>query len=211
MAIQEIICGVLKLGATCLSMPVDKLLIEYLLVPSVILIIILYFAVNLFLLGTGVKIKGLLAIVFYIVIIYQGWYGFIAQFIWGFIPLWLLGAIGIFILGKIVKKEWVVGGPGKVAETVEDWKKAGKKITSKDDKELKSKIREYKGKKSEIENIKDHINKLEKGSPKKERREERLYDIEIKQGKLETEIYGIAEDLNISNDDLKNKYGFPPD
>jgi hypothetical protein len=164
MGIQEIICGLLKLGATCQSMPMDQLLIEYLLVPSVILIIILYLAVDLF--TTRKNIKGLLAIVFYIVIIYQGWYAMIAQFVMAFLPLWLLGVIAIFFLGKIVKKSWVVEGPSKLAKTISDFKDLGK-IT--------------KGKKEDMEKYLENRKKILKAEESKLRNDIRKNEDKIKE------------------------------
>ena len=107
MIVQEIICSLFKLGSACLSMPIDKLLIEYLLVPSVVLIIIIYLLSDWFLRESGVKIKGLLSIVFYIVIIYSGLYGVFAQFAYSYVVLFIIFMGFIFIVGRFIKREHI--------------------------------------------------------------------------------------------------------
>jgi len=102
MAVQEIICTLFKLGATCYSMPIDKLLIEYLLVPSVILIILLLIVTNAFLKDINIKLKGLLSITFYIIIVYSGWYGSVALLLYNFAVIFLGAGIVFFILTRII-------------------------------------------------------------------------------------------------------------
>ena len=114
MAIQEIICALFKLGASCYSIPIDELLIEYLLVPSVILIIFLFMVVKSFLRDINLKIDALLTVVSYIVIVYTGIYGTIASFSFSFLVLFLLIGFGVFIITRIIPIEWIVG-VGKIA------------------------------------------------------------------------------------------------
>jgi len=112
--IQEIICSLFKLGATCYTWPIDKLLVEYLLVPSVILIVFLFIITKAFLHNTNLKIHALLAIVFYIAIVYTGIYGIIASFSFSFLILFLVLGFGVFIITRVIRMEWITG-VGKMA------------------------------------------------------------------------------------------------
>jgi len=112
--IQEIICSLFKLGATCYTWPIDKLLVEYLLVPSVILIVFLFIITKAFLHNTNLKIHALLAIVFYIAIVYTGIYGIIASFSFSFLILFLILGFGVFIITRVIRMEWITG-VGKMA------------------------------------------------------------------------------------------------
>ncbi len=123
MAIKEIICGVLELGATCQSMPVDKLLIEYLLVPSVILIIFLYFAVDFVLRGSGLTTKGLLAIVMYIVVVYSGLYGIFAPFAYSYLYLMIILLMAGFFISRLISRESASAGSKKAGELYKKFKK----------------------------------------------------------------------------------------
>jgi len=116
MGIQEIICSLFKLGATCYSWPLDKLLVEYLLVPSVILILLLVIVTNALLRGINIKIHGLLSIVFYIIIIYSGWYGVVAPLLYNFSVLFLLGGMIFFIITRVISVEHLraLGKTGRV-------------------------------------------------------------------------------------------------
>lgn len=102
MVIQEIVCSLFKLGASCINMPLDALLVEKLLVPSVVMIIFLYVSVNMFLRGEHPKIKPLLAITFYITIIYSGFYGTFAMFISSFLPLFIVGTFILFVATRFI-------------------------------------------------------------------------------------------------------------
>ena len=102
MSIQELICALFKLGASCPSWPMDKLLIEYLFVPSVILIILLAAVANLFMRGWSIKIEFLLCLVFYTIIVYSGWYGVVAPLLYNFAALFLIGGIFLFLLTRII-------------------------------------------------------------------------------------------------------------
>jgi len=102
MSIQELICALFKLGATCPSWPMDKLLIEYLFVPSVILIILLAAVANLFKRDWSIKIEFLLCLVFYTIIVYSGWYGVVAPLLYNFAALFLIGGIFLFLLTRII-------------------------------------------------------------------------------------------------------------
>ena len=102
MSIQELICALFKLGATCPSWPMDKLLIEYLFVPSVILIILLAAVANLFKRDWSIKIEFLLCLVFYTIIVYSGWYGIVAPLLYNFAALFLIGGIFLFLLTRII-------------------------------------------------------------------------------------------------------------
>ena len=116
MSIQELICALFKLGASCPSWPMDKLLIEYLFVPSVILILLLVIVTNAMLKGTNVKIDFLLSIAFYIIIIYSGWYGVVAPLLYNFSVLFLLGGMFFFIITRIISVEHLkaLGKTGRV-------------------------------------------------------------------------------------------------
>ncbi|RLJ00427.1 MAG: hypothetical protein DRP06_02030 [Candidatus Aenigmatarchaeota archaeon] len=102
MAIQDIVCSLFKLGASCSGMPLDTLLVEFLLIPSVVMIIFLYVSVNMFLRGEHPKIKPLLAITFYITIIYSGFYGTFAMFISSFLPLFIAGTFILFVATRFI-------------------------------------------------------------------------------------------------------------
>jgi len=109
MSIQELICALFKLGATCPSWPMDKLLIEYLFVPSVILIICLVMIAEAFLRGVNLKINFLLALTFYIAIVYTGLYATIASFSYSFLILFLIFGFGVFVVTRIIPIEFIKG------------------------------------------------------------------------------------------------------
>ena len=105
MDIQSLVCSIFKLNDTvmaCSAMPLDKLLVEFLLVPSVVLILFLYIATDSFLKGKQIGIKSLLAIVFYIVIVYSGYYGVFALFAMSYVQLFLIGAFVLFVITRFV-------------------------------------------------------------------------------------------------------------
>ncbi len=107
MVIQDLICSLFGLGISCGSWPMSKLLIEYLLVPSVLLIVILYFLSDWFLGGSGPKMRGLIAIVFYIVIVYSGLYASFAPLAYGYTLLFIILIGAIALLGRFFKSEHV--------------------------------------------------------------------------------------------------------
>ncbi|MCK4428745.1 MAG: hypothetical protein KAU95_00090 [Candidatus Aenigmarchaeota archaeon] len=102
MDIQSLVCSMFQLGATCQTMTQEKLLVEYLLVPSVIMIIFLYIATDSFLKGKQTGIKSLLAIVFYIVVVYSGYYGPFAMFVMSYVQLFLIGMFVIFVITRFI-------------------------------------------------------------------------------------------------------------
>ncbi len=120
MAIQNTVCDLFKLGADCSSMPLDELLVEFLLIPSVVMIIFLYVSVNMFLRGEHPKIKPLLAITFYITIIYSGFYGTFAMFISSFLPLFIVGTFILFVATRFISPSQMkdLGG---VASRISEW------------------------------------------------------------------------------------------
>jgi len=114
MAIQEIVCSLFQLGTACYSMPMDVLLVEKLLVPSVVLIIAIYVITNMFLGNLNLKIKSLLAITFYIVCVYTGFYTVIASFSMPFLFLFFILGFGAFVITRFIPMHWIVKG-GKMA------------------------------------------------------------------------------------------------
>ena len=96
------VCSLFKLGISCSSMPVDKLLIEYLLVPSVVFILFLYISVGILVRDGHKKIKSLLVIVFYILIVYTGMYGMMAVIITNYIILFIFATFFLFIFSRFV-------------------------------------------------------------------------------------------------------------
>ena len=134
MAIQEIVCSLFQLGASCLNMPLDKLLVEYLLIPSVVMIIFLYVSVNMFLRNEHPKIKPLLAITFYITIIYSGYYGTFAMFISSFLPLFIVGTFILFVATRFISPSQMkdLGGiTSKASEFIYDRSTIKDRILSK--------------------------------------------------------------------------------
>ncbi|MCD6274936.1 MAG: hypothetical protein J7J15_02845 [Candidatus Aenigmarchaeota archaeon] len=153
MAVQEIICTLFKLGATCYSMPIDELLIEYLLVPSVILIIFLYIMTGSFLKGIGLKIHALLAIVFYIVLIYTGIYGMIASFSMSYLSLFLLFGLAYFFFIRLIdwkKMRSISRYAGYFGERKYNLKYIDEEIALKEEE-----IKRLKKQKKDLERIKD--------------------------------------------------------
>ncbi len=127
MAFEDILCEIL-LKSSCPPVDTQTLLIEYVLIPSVLLIIFLTFAAKEFLRGTGLKLDFLLAIIFYIVIIYQGWYGFIANLGMWLIPLFLIIMAGYFFIGR-----WLLPHPKTIVSAAKDirgWYEKSKKELS---------------------------------------------------------------------------------
>lgn len=102
MDIHSLVCSIFQLGATCSTLTPEKLLVEYLLVPSVIMIIFLYIATESFLKGKQTGIKSLLAIVFYIVVVYSGYYGIFAMFVMSYIQLFLIGMFVLFVITRFI-------------------------------------------------------------------------------------------------------------
>ena len=134
MVIQEIVCSLFQLGASCLNMPLDKLLVEYLLIPSVVMIIFLYVSVNMFLRNEHPKIKPLLAITFYITIIYSGYYGTFAMFISSFLPLFIVGTFILFVATRFISPSQMkdLGGiTSKASEFIYDRSTIKDRILSK--------------------------------------------------------------------------------
>lgn len=204
MAVQEIICGLLKLGATCPSMPIDKLLIEYLLVPSVILILFLYFAVGFVLRGFDSTVKGLLAIVMYIVVVYSGLYSVFAPFAYSYLFLMIILLMAGFFVERLINREWASAGykgAGKL------YKKLKEKMPS--EKDLKKLVALYKT----IENEIGRLNKAVSSATddEKKRYEHSLIEAEGRKEELRWNIINVASDLkekrSLSKDleeDLKN-------
>ena len=129
MAVEDVLCEIL-LKSSCPPVDTQTLLIEYILIPSVLLIIFLTFAAKEFLRGTGLKLDFLLAIIFYIVIIYQGWYGIIANFGMWLIPLFLIIMAGYFFIGR-----WLLPHPKTIISTAKDikgWYEKGKRELSRE-------------------------------------------------------------------------------
>ncbi len=188
MAIKEIICGVLELGATCQSMPVDKLLIEYLLVPSVILIIFLYFAVDFVLRGSGLTTKGLLAIVMYIVVVYSGLYGIFAPFAYSYLYLMIILLMAGFFISRLISRESASTGSKKAGEL---YKKFKKKIPS--EKDLRKLISHY----TTIENEIERLKKLESLATDDEKKNygRSVTEAEGKKEEIRWEIINVASDL----------------
>jgi len=91
-------------------MPIDKLLIEYLLVPSVIAIIFIYIASDFLLRGTCTRIKCSVSIILYIVLVYSGFYGVFASFAYSYVLLFLIIGVGLFFLERLIAREWISGG-----------------------------------------------------------------------------------------------------
>lgn len=188
MVIQEIVCSLFMLVSCPTNMEI--LLLDYLLVPSVILIIILYGAVNMFLAGTTLKIKGLLAIVFYIVVVRSGLYAIFAPIVMPFLTLWLLGMIALFFGGKIFNKKWVTEGPSRLAKTVDDWKGLKDEVSSgekKEEKRLKEAIEKYN---NMIEEFSKKLEK-EKSEAKKGGLEREIENMERVRNELERRLIDI--------------------
>ncbi len=85
-------------------------IVMLILLPSVVLVIFLWFAVNLFLRGQHKKMSALLALTFYLVIIVKGWYGAFAEFASNFIILFLIFAGILFFVSRFITKKDLVGG-----------------------------------------------------------------------------------------------------
>ncbi|RLJ02269.1 MAG: hypothetical protein DRP10_01855 [Candidatus Aenigmatarchaeota archaeon] len=188
MAIQEILCTLFKLGASCYSMPIDKLLIEYLLVPSVILILFLYFAVGFVLRGFNSKLKGLLSIVMYIVVVYSGLYSVFAPFAYSYLFLMIILLMAGFFVERLVSREWASAGfkgAGKL------YKKLKEKIPS--EKDLRKLIALY----NTIENeIVELTKKASSASDDEKKRYERLLiEAEEREKEVRWNIINAATDL----------------
>ena len=85
-------------------------IVMLILLPSVVLVIFLWFAVNLFLRGHHKKMSALLVLTFYLVIIVKGWYGAFAEFVSNFIILFLIFAGILFFVSRFITKKDLVGG-----------------------------------------------------------------------------------------------------
>jgi len=105
----------------------DRLLIEYLLVPSVITVIIVYLAANAMLKGMNLGIHALVAITMYIVFIYSGFYAIFAPLMYGFMLFFIL-IIGVmvFFTTRVISPP-KMAALGKVASKIAE-KKADVKI-----------------------------------------------------------------------------------
>jgi predicted membrane protein len=84
-------------------------LINLILLPTIVLIIFLNAAAHLFLSGYSKKWQGLVAVVFYLVIITQGWYGPIAIMVKNYVILFLIFAGILFFIGRFITPKQVEG------------------------------------------------------------------------------------------------------
>ncbi|OYT43013.1 MAG: hypothetical protein B6U88_02105 [Candidatus Aenigmarchaeota archaeon ex4484_56] len=99
--IQNLICELFKFGVNCSSLPIDKLLIEYLLVPSVVVIIGLVIIANTFT-GSHTKLRNIVIITFYIIFVYSGIYGSIAPLLYTYMFYFLVVFGAFFLITRFV-------------------------------------------------------------------------------------------------------------
>lgn len=83
-------------------MAMDKLMIEYLLVPSIITIIIVYLTAGNLMRGIGLKMHALISIMLYIVFVYSGLFGAFAPLMYNFAFLFILLGTGLFFVTRVI-------------------------------------------------------------------------------------------------------------
>jgi hypothetical protein len=145
--IQEFICTLFKLNdvvgiGSCGGLPMEKLLVEYLLVPSVLILIFIWFATNQFLHGLDTKFSSILAIVFYIAIIYSGLYAVIAPIGYNLIIIFLIVSFAVFILSRFFDTRKFLDNSKAIGEAVTSLKDAKGGNTKKKIKKLEKAIEE---------------------------------------------------------------------
>jgi hypothetical protein len=98
-------------------MALDKLLIEYILIPSVFLIAFVHIMSTSLTRGhTALKSNSLIGIVVFISMVYYGFYGLFAAFISQWFKLMLIGGLFYFIFTRVIKHEWLHKGVGMSAK-----------------------------------------------------------------------------------------------
>lgn len=150
----------------------DKFLIEYMLVPSVITIIIVYLAANAMLKGMGLKIHAIVAITMYIVLIYSGFYAIFAPLMYSFMLFFvLIIGVMVFFVTRIVPPSKMATF-GKVASKVAE-KRADISIIR----------RSLDVKSRQIEELADMVKKMDIGD-----REKNTLNMMIHQARTERDI-----------------------
>jgi hypothetical protein len=147
MAIQEIVCALFKFGKVCNTLPTDRLLIEYILVPAVISILIIYSVTRLMLSGLDLKVHSLISITAYIVLVYSGLFGILAPMMYGFMYFFLIIGVVLFFATRIIKPSTMreIGrGSLKLGEMRADAKTIDRRINLKqtEAKELKARAQQ---------------------------------------------------------------------
>ncbi|MGC9310759.1 MAG: hypothetical protein ACP5E4_03490 [Candidatus Aenigmatarchaeota archaeon] len=188
MALQSVICGIFQLGLACNTMALDKLLIEYILVPSVITIIFIYVATNMFTRNLSLKINSVVSIMFYIVFVYSGIYGIIAPVMYNSIELFLIGALVLFFLTRVIaptRMEDLGRGAMKLGERSYDRKVIHDRIHVKE---------------KELDSLKDMINELKEKGLLEDK------DLSI----IEMLMHETRIEMNILKDQLKRSKHITP-
>lgn len=107
MTLQSMICELFQFSTSCANIPMDKLLIEYLLVPSVITILMIYMISAYMLRGVeiGGRMKPLISIVLYIVFVYSGLYAIFAPMFYAYVFFMILIVGGLFLFTRVISRQ----------------------------------------------------------------------------------------------------------
>jgi|GEM_PF-5961851 len=105
MSVEQMIWEFFRISPTMLSGVFLNDIVNFILLPSVVLLVFLGMAADMFLHNVGTKWKGLISMVFYLVIIVQGWYGPFAMFAKSYIILFLIAAGTLFFITRFAMPE----------------------------------------------------------------------------------------------------------
>lgn len=116
MAVEEMIWEFFRIDPMYVSGVFLNDIVNLIILPSVVLILFLDFAASLFMRGSHQKWKLLLSLVFYLVIVLQGFYAPFAVFASSFAVLFLFLAFGLFFFTRFITKS-EVGAIASVASS----------------------------------------------------------------------------------------------
>ena len=99
------VCALFKFSGACPNLPIEKVLIEYLLVPSVISILMVYMITEYMMRDTNIGIKSLVSITVYIVFVYSGIYGIFAPLFYAYVYFMVLIVGGLFLFTRVISRQ----------------------------------------------------------------------------------------------------------
>lgn len=105
MAVEELIFEFFQIPPASLSGVFVNDLINFILVPSIVLLVFLEFASSLFLRNLEGNFKHLISLAFFLVMVTQGLYGPFAIFAGSYMILFLIFAMALFIVTRFLRPE----------------------------------------------------------------------------------------------------------
>lgn len=105
MAVEELIFEFFQIPSSALTGVVVNDLINFILVPSIVLLVFLEFASSLFLRNMEGNFKHLVSLAFFLIMVTQGFYGPFAIFAGSYMILFLIFALALFIVTRFLRPE----------------------------------------------------------------------------------------------------------